>query len=103
MNELPTDPNKLWPILEGFDGGSLTADPASPHSNASTMFQSIWNLITSEPLSPAFREALLEDAAKIPASRSRASTPTRSAGPARSCTSACGRWPLIPATGRSWR
>jgi hypothetical protein len=30
------------------------------------MFQSIWNLITSEPLSPAFREALLEDAAKIP-------------------------------------
>jgi len=66
VDELPTDPNKLWPILEGFDGDSLTSDPASPHSNASTMFQSIWNLITSEPLSPAFREALLEDAAKIP-------------------------------------
>lgn len=66
VDELPTDPNKLWPILEGFDGGSLTSDPANPHSNASTMFQSIWNLITSEPLSPAFREALLEDAAKIP-------------------------------------
>ena len=66
VDELPTDPNKLWPILEGFDGGSLTSDPASPHSNASTMFQSIWNMITSEPLSPAFRKALLEDAAKIP-------------------------------------
>jgi hypothetical protein len=66
VDELPTDPNKLWPILEGFDGRSLTSDPANPHSNASTMFQSIWNLITSEPLSPAFREALLEDAAKIP-------------------------------------
>ena len=66
VDQLPTDPNKLWPLLEGFDGGSLTADPASPHSNASTLFQSIWNLITSEPLSPAFREALLEDAAKIP-------------------------------------
>jgi hypothetical protein len=65
-DELPTDPDKLWPILEGFDGGSLTADPADPHSNASTLFQSIWVLITSEPLSPAFREALLEDAAKIP-------------------------------------
>ena len=66
VDQLPTDPNKLWPILEGFDGRSLTSDPANPHSNASTMFQSIWNLITSEPLSPAFREALLEDAAKIP-------------------------------------
>lgn len=66
VDELPTDPNKLWPILEGFDGGSLSSDTANPHSNASTMFQSIWNLITSEPLSPAFREALLEDAAKIP-------------------------------------
>lgn len=66
VDKLPTDPNKLWPILEGFDGDSLTSDPASPHSNASTLFQSIWNLITSEPLSPAFREALLEDAAKIP-------------------------------------
>jgi hypothetical protein len=66
VDELPTDPNKLWPILEGFDNDALTSDPASPHSNASTMFQSIWNLITSEPLSPAFREALLEDTAKIP-------------------------------------
>lgn len=66
VDELPTDPNKLWPILERFDGDSLTSDPASPHSNASTLFQSIWNLITSEPLSPAFRKALLEDAAKIP-------------------------------------
>jgi hypothetical protein len=66
VDELPTDPSKLWPILEGFDGDSLTSDPASPHSNASTLFQSIWNLITSEPLSPAFRKALLEDAAKIP-------------------------------------
>jgi len=66
VDELPTDPDKLWPILEGFDGGSLASDPANPHSNASTMFQSIWNLITSEPLSPAFRQALLEDAAKIP-------------------------------------
>jgi hypothetical protein len=30
------------------------------------LFQSIWNIITAEPLSPAFRKALLEDAAKIP-------------------------------------
>ena len=66
MDQLPTDPNKLWPLLEGFDGDSLGSDTANPHSNASTMFQSIWNLITSEPLSPAFSKALLEDAAKIP-------------------------------------
>ena len=66
VDQLPTDPNKLWPLLEGFDGDSLNSDTASPHSNASTLFQSIWNLITSEPLSPAFSEALLEDAAKIP-------------------------------------
>jgi hypothetical protein len=66
MDQLPTDPNKLWPLLEGFDGDSLNSDTANPHSNASTLFQSIWNLITSEPLSPAFSEALLEDAAKIP-------------------------------------
>jgi hypothetical protein len=50
VDELPTDPNKLWPILEGFDNDSLTSDPASPGSNASTMFQSIWNMVTSEPL-----------------------------------------------------
>ncbi|HUN34871.1 MAG TPA: hypothetical protein VMU95_22945 [Trebonia sp.] len=66
VDQLPTDPNKLWPLLEGFDGDSLGSDTANPHSNASTMFQSIWNLITSEPLSPAFSKALLEDAAKIP-------------------------------------
>lgn len=66
MDQLPTDPNKLWPLLEGFDGDSLNSDTANPHSNASTMLQSIWNLITSEPLSPAFSKALLEDAAKIP-------------------------------------
>jgi hypothetical protein len=66
VDQLPTDPNKLWPLLEGFDGDSLSSDTANPHSNASTLFQSIWNLITSEPLSPAFRQALLEDAAKIP-------------------------------------
>ncbi len=66
VDQLPTDPNKLWPLLEGFDGDSLNSDTANPHSNASTLFQSIWNLITSEPLSPAFSKALLEDAAKIP-------------------------------------
>jgi len=66
VDQLPTDPDKLWPLLEGFDGDSLNSDTASPHSNASTLFQSIWNLITSEPLSPAFSKALLEDAAKIP-------------------------------------
>ncbi len=66
VDQLPTDPNKLWPLLEGFDGDSLNSDTANPHSNASTLFQSIWNMITSEPLSPAFSKALLEDAAKIP-------------------------------------
>jgi hypothetical protein len=66
VDQLPTDPAKLWPLLEGFDGGSLSTDTANPDSNASMLFQSIWNMITSEPLSPAFRKALLEDAAKIP-------------------------------------
>jgi hypothetical protein len=66
VDQLPTAPDKLWPLLEGFDGNSLSSDTANPESNASSMFQSIWNLITSEPLSPAFRKALLEDAAKIP-------------------------------------
>jgi hypothetical protein len=66
MDQLPTDPDKLWPLLEGLDGNSLGSDTANPDSNASLMFQSIWNMITSEPLSPAFRKALLEDAAKIP-------------------------------------
>jgi hypothetical protein len=66
VDQLPTAPDKLWPLLEGFDRNSLSSDTANPDSNASTMFQSIWNLITSEPLSPAFRKALLEDAAKIP-------------------------------------
>jgi hypothetical protein len=66
VDQLPTDPNELWPLLEGFDQDSLHSDPANPGSNASTLFQSIWNLITTEPLSPAFSKALLEDAAKIP-------------------------------------
>jgi hypothetical protein len=66
VDQLPTDPDKLWPLLEGFDEDSLGADTANPDSNASILFQSIWNLITNEPLSPAFRQALLKDAAKIP-------------------------------------
>jgi hypothetical protein len=66
VDQLPTNPDKLWPLLEGLDGGSLGSDPVNTDSNASLMFQSIWNVITSEPLSPAFREALLEDVAKIP-------------------------------------
>ncbi|MGH3295455.1 MAG: hypothetical protein ACRDP7_27030 [Trebonia sp.] len=66
VDQLPTDPAKLWPLLEGLDGDSLGSDPANPDSNASLMFQSIWNMVTNEPLSPAFRKALLEDAAKIP-------------------------------------
>ncbi len=66
VDRLPTDPDKLWPLLEGLDGDSLGSDTANMDSNASLMFQSIWNLVTSEPLSPAFRKALLEDAAKIP-------------------------------------
>jgi hypothetical protein len=66
VDHLPTDPDKLWPLLEGLDGDSLGSDPANMDSNASLMLQSIWNLITGEPLSPAFRKALLQDAAKIP-------------------------------------
>jgi hypothetical protein len=66
VDHLPTDPDKLWPLLEGLGGDSLGSDPASPNSHASILFQSIWNMITGEPLSPAFRKALLEDAAKIP-------------------------------------
>jgi hypothetical protein len=66
VDQLPTDPDKLWPLLEELDGDSLGSDTANMDSNASLMFQSIWNMITTWPLSPAFRKALLEDAAKIP-------------------------------------
>jgi hypothetical protein len=66
VDQLPTDPDKLWPVLEGLDGDFFGSDPANMDSNASLMLQSIWNMITSEPLSPAFRKALLQDAAKIP-------------------------------------
>lgn len=66
VDQLPTDPDKLWSLLEGLDGDSLGSDTANMDSNASLMFQSIWNIITGEPLSPTFRKALLEDAAKIP-------------------------------------
>jgi hypothetical protein len=38
VDQLPTDPHKLWPLLEGFDGDSLNSDTANPHSNASTLY-----------------------------------------------------------------
>jgi hypothetical protein len=59
VDQLPANPNQLWPALQ-----QLTGPPSSRAWN--DLFGSIAGLVTSQPLSPAFSKALLEDAAKIP-------------------------------------
>lgn len=67
---LPTDPAKLWPIVEA--AGQLSAcTPGIPAAVAASkadrdLFQSTWTLLTSDPVPTALAEALYEDAAKIP-------------------------------------
>jgi hypothetical protein len=63
---LPTDPAKLWPIVRADEQLPFTSDPGSPKSGQSYLFQSIWNVLTTEPLSPALRKALYEVSAEIP-------------------------------------
>jgi hypothetical protein len=64
LDALPTDPAKLWPIVKA--GVSFSSDPALPKSGQSELFQSIWNLVTSDPVPAALQKALYEVAAKIP-------------------------------------
>jgi hypothetical protein len=66
LDALPTDPAKLWPIMKADERLSFSLDPALPKSGSSDLFQSIWNLLTSEPVPAALRKALYEVSAKIP-------------------------------------
>jgi hypothetical protein len=45
---------------------SFSLDPALPKSGSPDLFQSSWNLLTSEPVPAALRRALYEVSAKIP-------------------------------------
>jgi hypothetical protein len=63
---LPTDPAELWPIVTADEQLPFTSDPGFPESGQSQLFQSIWNLLTSAPMSPALRKALYEVSAEIP-------------------------------------
>jgi hypothetical protein len=64
LDALPTDPAKLWPIVKA--NLPFSSDPALPKSGQSDLFQSIWNLVTSEPVPAPLQKALYEVAAKIP-------------------------------------
>jgi hypothetical protein len=66
LDALPTDPAKLWPIVRADEQLKFSSDPALPKSGQSDLFQSIWNLVTSEPVPAPLQRALYEVAAKIP-------------------------------------
>ena len=66
LDALPTDPAKLWPIVKADEQLPFSSDPALPKSGQSDLFQSIWNLVTSEPLPAPLQKALYEVAAEIP-------------------------------------
>jgi hypothetical protein len=66
LDALPTDPAKLWPIVKADEQLPFSSDPALPKSGQSDLFQSIWNLVTSEPVPAPLQKALYEVAAKIP-------------------------------------
>jgi hypothetical protein len=66
LDALPTDPAKLWPIVKADDQLPFSLDPALPKSGSSDLFQSIWNLLTGDPVPAALRKALYEVSAKIP-------------------------------------
>ncbi len=66
LDALPTDPAKLWPIVKADEQLPFSSDPALPKSGQSDLFESIWNLVTSEPVPAPLRKALYEVAAKIP-------------------------------------
>jgi hypothetical protein len=66
LDALPTDPAKLWPIVKADEQLPFSSDPARPKSGQSDLFQSIWNLVTSEPVPAPLQKALYEVAAKIP-------------------------------------
>jgi hypothetical protein len=66
LDALPTDPAKLWPIVRADEQLPFSSDPALPKSGQSDLFESIWNLVTSEPVPVALQKALYVVAAKIP-------------------------------------
>jgi hypothetical protein len=61
---LPTDPAKLWPILQADESVGVAAQKGEPEQDF--LFQTINILLTSDPVSPAMRMALFELAEKIP-------------------------------------
>jgi len=66
LDALPADPAKLWPIVKADELLPFSSDPARPKSGQADLFESIWNLLTSEPVPAALQKALYEVAAKIP-------------------------------------
>ena len=66
LDALPADPAKLWPIVKADEQLPFSSDPALPKSGQSDLFESIWNLVTSEPVPAPLQKALYEVAAKIP-------------------------------------
>ena len=66
LDALPADAAKLWPIVKADEQLPFSSDPALPKSGQSDLFESIWNLLTSEPVPAPLRKALYEVAAKIP-------------------------------------
>jgi hypothetical protein len=61
---LPTDPAKLWPILQADSTVGVAPYKGEPEQD--WLFQTINGLLTSDPVSPAMRMALYELAEKIP-------------------------------------
>lgn len=61
---LPTDPAQLQPILEADSKVGVASEKGEPEMNF--LFQTITNLLTQDPVSPAMRKALFELSEKIP-------------------------------------
>lgn len=60
---LPTDPAKLWPILEADSTTGVASEKGEPESDF--LFQTIGLLLENDPVSAPMRVALLKDAEKI--------------------------------------
>jgi hypothetical protein len=61
---LPTDPAKLWPILQADSKVGVASQKGEPEQD--WLWQTIGTVLTNDPVSPAMRMALFDLSEKIP-------------------------------------
>jgi hypothetical protein len=67
LDALPTDPASLLPIVKADETHPFSStDPGAPTSGQSELIESIWNLLTSNPVPASLRKALYQVCAEIP-------------------------------------